>query len=146
MINNYPIRKDIKNIIINNNCVVCGSTKNIVCDHKNNLYNDPRVLNIETQTIEDFQPLCKHHYLQKCKISKKEKEYKKVYSAKEIPLLNSFGIEFPWEKKIYDETDINCKKDTFWYDPVEFNKKIKYHMFKVLPLMLELKQFYNNNV
>ena len=39
-------------------CIVCGSASDIVIDHKNDLYNDPRVLNSDTQVPDDFQTLC----------------------------------------------------------------------------------------
>jgi hypothetical protein len=143
-IQNRPINKHIRKQIIKQSCVVCGSTSDIICDHKNDLYNDERVLDIKTQTIDDFQALCNHCNLQKRIICQKEKENQKLYSAKKIPLLNSFGIEFPWEKKIYDENDINCKKDMFWYDPVEFGKKVKHYIFRIIPLMVELKQYFSN--
>jgi len=28
-----------------------------------------------------------------------------------------------------DKTDINCKTGTYWYDPIEFQKKIYYYNF-----------------
>jgi hypothetical protein len=143
-VQNRPIHKNIRKEIIEQPCVVCGSTSDIICDHKNDLYNDKRVLDIKTQIIDDFQPLCNHCNLQKRMICQKEKENQKLYSAKEIPLLNGFEIEFPWEKKIYDGMDINCKKDTFWYDPIEFSKKIKHYIFRIIPLMIELKQYFIN--
>ena len=56
---NYPIKKSINIFIKSLSCVVCGS------DHKNDLYNDISVLDIRTQCINDFQPLCNHCNLQK---------------------------------------------------------------------------------
>ena len=53
-----PIRDDIRKALKDQPCVVCGSRSSIVLDHKNDLYNDPRVLDTATQTIDDFQPLC----------------------------------------------------------------------------------------
>ena len=51
-----PIDKQIHKEITRKSCVVCG-TNETICDHKNDLYNDIRVLNNKTQVIEDFQPL-----------------------------------------------------------------------------------------
>lgn len=140
-IKNRPIDKNIHQEIIKQSCVVCGSRSDIICDHKNDLYNDERVLDIKTQTIDDFQALCNHCNLQKRIICQKEKENQKLYSAKEIPSLNALGIDFPWEKKIYDKNDINCKKDTFWYDPIEFYRKIKLYI-STLHMILELYQYF----
>ena len=109
-----PIRDDIKEYYKIKCCVVCGSTSDLVCDHKNDLYNDSRVLDAKTQKLEDFQSLCTHCNLQKRQVCKKEKETKTIYSAKNIPMLAVF--ELP---------ESNNKNEAFWYDPVEYCKKIK---------------------
>ena len=57
---NRPISPLISKQIKKHNCVVCGSTSNIICDHKNDMYNDKFVLILNTQQIEDFQSLCNH--------------------------------------------------------------------------------------
>ena len=31
---------------------------------------------------------------------------------------------FPWEFIAYNEKNIYLKKDTYWFDPIEFNRKI----------------------
>lgn len=118
------INNNIHKQIINNSCVICGTTTDIICDHKNDLYNNPRGLTLECQDINDFQPLCNHCNLQKRQICKKEHENNKLYSAKNISRYKMYLFEFPWEKKVFDIRDINCKKDTYWYDPVEFENKI----------------------
>lgn len=76
-----PISKTIHKQITQLSCVVCG-TCTTICDHKNDLYNDIRVLNLETQLISDFQPLCNHCNLQKRQICKMEEQTKQLYSAK----------------------------------------------------------------
>lgn len=136
----HPINEKIKKEITSQSCVICGSNSDIVCDHKNDMYNDERVLNITTQKKEDFQPLCNHCNLQKRQIYKNEEKTNKLYSAKNILRYNNYRFEFPWEKKIFDKTDINCKKDTYWYDPVEFENKIFCYMSYVIPLILEIKK------
>lgn len=134
------INKAIITTINKKSCVVCGSNNNIICDHKNDLYNDIRVLSTNTQLINDFQPLCNHCNLQKRQIAKKEKENNKLYSAKNIPMYKIFNFEFPWEKKSFDITDITCKIDTFWYDPIEFNNKLMMYQLYVYPILQEIKK------
>lgn len=119
-----PINKRILDVIKKQNCVVCGTSSDIVCDHKNDLYNDERVLTVKTQKVSDFQPLCNHCNLQKRQVCKKEKETRKLYSAKNITRYTVYPFDFPWEKKVFDENDVDCKKDTYWYDPVAFEEKI----------------------
>jgi hypothetical protein len=132
-----PIRSDIGKQIKKSSCVVCGTDKT-VCDHKNDLYNDERVLNEKTQLMSDFQPLCNHCNLQKRQICIEEKKEKKLYSAKKIKMYESYPFEFPWEKKAYDELDINCKYGTFWFDPVQFNKNINDYS-RLVPIINEIK-------
>lgn len=134
-----PIRTNIKKDIQNLSCVVCGSNSCIVCDHKNDLYNDTRVLNIHTQTNDDFQPLCNHCNLQKRQVCKKEKMTGILYSAKNIPQYSVYEFEFPWEKKAYDPTDIYTKTNTYWYDPKEFNRLLYLYQTITLPILTELK-------
>lgn len=134
-----PINKTIYKEIIKNNCIICGSNTDIICDHKNDLYNDIRVLDIKTQLIEDFQPLCNHCNLQKRQISKNEERDNKIYSAKNIKRYKEYLFDFPWEKKIYDKNDINCKKDTYWYDPIEFENKIYKYLLYTIPIIKEIK-------
>ena len=122
---NYSIRKDIKKHYQNKKCVVCGTNTDVQCDHKNGLYNDPRVLNIKTQTIDDFQPLCRHCNCQKRQVEKKTRETSKRYGATNIPSLAIFGIDFIEGDETINLEDINALKGTYWYDPVEFMKHIK---------------------
>lgn len=133
-----PIRKSIHKEITSLSCVVCG-TQNTICDHKNDLYNDVRVLNLETQLISDFQPLCNHCNLQKRQICKIEKQTNNIYSAKNIQRYKVYPFEFPWEKKVFDINDINCKDGTYWFDPIEFDKKIYYYSVYVIPFINEIK-------
>lgn len=134
-----PIREDIKKTIRKMSCVVCG-TQETVCDHKNDFYNDDRVLNTKTQLITDFQPLCNHCNLQKKQIRKNEEKNKKLFSGKNIKRYTIYQFEFPWEKKAYDVTDINNKNGTFWFDPVEFDKNIYYYSTITMPIINEIKQ------
>lgn len=133
-----PICKNIQTEITGLSCVVCG-THATICDHKNDLYNDIRVLDVKTQLITDFQPLCNHCNLQKRQVCKMEEQTNKIYSAKNIQRYTIYPFEFPWEKKAFDRNDTNCKKGTYWYDPVEFEKNIYYYSTVVVPMLNELK-------
>ena len=134
-----PICPKISKLIKTNECVVCGSKTEIVCDHKNDLYNDERVLQLSTQKPDDFQPLCNHCNLQKRQICKEEEQHHKIYSAKHFKRYKIYPFEFPWEKKVFDKTDISCKNDTFWFDPVEFEYKIYRYVSYVIPVINEIK-------
>lgn len=39
------------------------------------------------------------------------------------------NLNFLGKKKLFDIKDKDCKKDTYWYDPIEFHKKL-YHYIK----------------
>jgi hypothetical protein len=134
-----PIDSKIHQKIITKPCVICGTKTNIICDHKNDLYNDSRVLDIKTQMEDDFQPLCNHCNLQKRQICKEEKESGRIYSAKNIERYKKYSFEFPWEKKVFDTNDKDCKKGTFWYDPVEFEDNIYIYIMYKLPVINEIK-------
>lgn len=135
-----PINKNIHREITSNSCVICGSKSEIICDHKNDLYNDMRVLDTKTQDLSDFQPLCNHCNLQKRQIAREEEETKKIYSAKNIQRYKKYNFEFPWEKKAFDKSDINCKNDTYWFDPVEFENKINCYLSYIVPVVNEIKR------
>jgi hypothetical protein len=120
-----PINPRIRAFFNNQGCVVCGSHSDCVIDHKNYLYNNPRVLNIETQMIYDFQVLCTHCNLQKRQVAKWTIETKKLYSAKHIPQLKVFGIDFISTSNSIDMNNINAVVGTYWYDPIVFMSYIK---------------------
>lgn len=122
---NRPIRDDIHKYHKLNGCVVCGSHSDLVTDHKNDLYNDPRVLYTKTQIKEDFQCLCNHCNLQKRQIAKKTIETGKRYGATNISSLSVFGIDFIEGDETFDKNNINAMVGTFWYDPVRFMNYIK---------------------
>ena len=116
-----PIRPDIKRHYKCLPCVKCG-TRNTVCDHKNDLYNDPRVLNITTQTLDDFQPLCNNCNLRKRAVSlKRDKEKKRQPPTLDILSING-GIIFTSGDENYDPNDPNALIGTYWYDPIQFGK------------------------
>ena len=123
-----PIRKDIHDYHKSRACVVCGSKSDLVTDHKNDLYNDPRVLDKDTQTIDDFQCLCNHCNLQKRQVSKKTLQQGKRIGATSIPSLAIFGVDFTEGDETFNPQDIYAMKGTYWYDPVEFMKQLKNRM------------------
>ena len=120
-----PIRKDIHEYHKSMGCVVCGSHSDLVTDHKNDLYNDPRVLDSNTQVRDDFQCLCNHCNLQKRQIAKMTRETGKRFPATKIPSLAPFGIDFIQGNETFDLEDPHAMVGTYWYDPVEFMKQVK---------------------
>jgi 5-methylcytosine-specific restriction endonuclease McrA len=116
----HAIHKDIRAKLAKLPCVACGSFSNIEIDHKNGLYNEPRVLNIHKQEVSDFQPLCKHCNDQKRQTMIDTKKTGKRYSALNIPSLRPLGIAFTIGNETYDPHDIKAMIGTYWYDPVDF--------------------------
>lgn len=116
----HPIASYIRTIYQNKACVVCGSRNDTVVDHKNGLYNDPRVLNIELQSIDDFQVLCNHCNLQKRQTIKKMKKSGKRYPATSIPSIAMFNVDFTDGTANYDPLDPKWGVGTYWNDPIEF--------------------------
>lgn len=122
---NRPIRTDIRNIIKNQKCVSCGTKKDIEVDHKNGLYNDKRVLNLKTQVIDDFQPLCKHCNLEKREIIKKMKATGIRPSATEHPIFSIFNLKYIEGDENYNINNPNALVGVLWYDFIAFAKFIK---------------------
>ena len=120
-----PIRNDILQHYKEQPCCACGSRSNLVCDHKNDLYNDDRVLDIHTQTLDDFQCLCTHCNLQKRQVNKKTRQTNKRYGATNIPSLETLEVDFIEGDETYDKDDVNAMKGTYWYDVVEFHRVAK---------------------
>ena len=141
----HPINKEIRKKFneIHKNCLNCGTHRNLVIDHKNDLYNEKRVLNIENQKSEDFQRLC-----DKCnndlKHSVHEKEIKsgKLHKAKDIGKFLRDKFEYPWEKCLRDYKDKDdkgekiwieeerhcCKYYTYWYDIETFENRREWYI------------------
>jgi hypothetical protein len=115
-----PIGKNIRDALGNSPCVACGTTSNIEIDHKNGLYNNPRVLCLSTQTVDDFQPLCKHCNDQKRQTYKKMKETGVRYGATSIPIFKMLGVDYIKGDSSYDINDPDTMIGTYWYDPVAF--------------------------
>lgn len=121
------IRPDIRAYYKNKSCVSCGTNSNIEIDHKNGLYNNPRINNVSTQTIEDFQPLCKHCNDVKRQTYVWQNKNNKRHPATLIPKYAHFGVDYVEGDASFDPTDPDAMVGTYWYDPVEFQKKLHQH-------------------
>ena len=127
--NGYNITNEIKNRQINSeirkyfddkNCAHTGSpnkkhNKHEI-DHKNGRYNEDGVFNIETQKIDDFQPLTQESNKQKREVCKKCKKTNKRYDAMYLGY-NTSVIEGTLE---YNE-ELGCV-GCYWYDCNKFKK------------------------
>jgi hypothetical protein len=115
-----PIRSDIKKIISTNVCSHTGfsGTKNnlIVVDHKNGRYNDSRVLSIETQTIEDFQPLTNQANLYKRTKCGDCVKTGIRFDAKEL----GYNVSVTKGNLNYEGSCVGC----YFYDCLNFKKTI----------------------
>jgi hypothetical protein len=123
---NRTIRKDIrKQLLIEQPCCcVCGTSSNLEIDHKNDLYNEDSVFTSETQKIEDFQVLCKHCNDVKRQVCKNTFTEKKRMGASKIPMLEALDVDFTEGGETFDKTDEDGMKGTFWYDPIDFVRKV----------------------
>ena len=112
------VRSDIKRFYSSKRCVILG-TSNPEVDHKNGFKNNSRVMSVETQKLEDFQPLskaandAKRQFCKVCQITKKR------YDAKLL------GYPISWYKgnENHDCSSHGCE-GCFWYDPIEFRKHL----------------------
>ena len=127
---NRPIRKDIRNFYSKEPCSVCANISNLVCDHKNDLYNNPRVLDTKTQLFSDFQSLCNHCNLQKRQIAKITKRTGLRWKATNIPHMKHWGVDFTRGGEQYDPNDPDAMVGTYWYDPIQFHKDVLRIVFK----------------
>ena len=109
-----PISQRIRKHFEGHSCVACGSNKSMVVDHKNDLYNDPRVHNTKTQLVSDFQPLCNACNLKKRADCRKTKDQNKRQPAP-FQLLQVGCPEFIDGDEVFDENGLGMK-GTYWYD------------------------------
>lgn len=115
------IRKDICEAIRQRRCVMLGingmSENTIIeVDHKDGRKNNPRVSDMATQRIDDFQPLCKAANDIKRQICKKCIESDKRWKARNI---EGNPYDFYEGEEDYKGTCIGC----YQYDPVEYRKR-----------------------
>lgn len=114
------IRSDIRNAICQLQCVHCGIKEDIQCDHKNDLKNDPRVLLKETQTLDDFQPLCRSCNDKKRNALQYTKKNGVRYGASKI--IPGWMADFTIGDETLDFDDPDWYKGTYWGDCVAFRK------------------------
>ena len=119
---NQAIRKDIRDFYKTQKCVMLGvrgfseNTK-IEIDHKDGRKEDWRVSNPATQSLDDFQPLCKAANDVKRQICKVCKQTGKRWDAQNIK-----GNPYPFYEGNgdYDEA-LGCV-GCYQYDPVAYRK------------------------
>ena len=120
---NQSIRKDIRDFYKDKKCVmlgVCGKSENtrIEVDHKDGRKNNFRVADLQSQNLNDFQPLCKAANDVKRQICKDCKEKGKRWNAKNIS-----GNPYPFYAGDENYTEelgcIGC----YQYDPVAYRKE-----------------------
>lgn len=117
MLLSRPISKKIKDYFKNKRCVLTGTRSSIEVDHKNGRYNDKRVLNTKTQTVNDFQPLTKvannikREHCRKCVATNKK------FDAKELGYLVS-----TLDGNLVHNNKPNGCKGCFFYDVTSFKE------------------------
>ena len=117
------IRSDIKEYYSGHKCVmlgIAGTSENtkIEIDHKDGRKTDLRVSQTSTQTIDDFQPLCKAANDAKRQICKICRETNKRWNAKNIK-----GNPYSYYQG--DENysnELRCE-GCYQYDPVKYRKE-----------------------
>ena len=117
------IRPDIRAHFANQRCVTCGDS-NTEIDHKNGLYNNPRVNTTVTQMVLDFQALCKHCNDIKRQTYVWQNKNNQRYPATNIPMLAHFGIKYVEGDETFDRNNPDAMIGTYWYDPEEFMKRL----------------------
>ncbi|GAA7380521.1 hypothetical protein ID0624_07360 [Helicobacter pylori] len=123
---NQNIRQDIKNYYSQQCCAMCGVRGNsentqIEVDHKDGRKDDLRVSDLNTQTFDDFQALCKACNDKKRQICKKCKEIGYRFDATKI-----LGNHYPfYEGAIEYDGCVGC----YQYDPIQYRKTCKDRVF-----------------
>lgn len=115
------IRQDIINQIKSKKCVILNISSNIECDHKEGRKDDARLNDLASQSVTDFQPLCKTANDAKRSHCKQCVQTRKRFDAKQLGYKESF---------IYGDENSNTCVGCYWYDPIEFNKKISENFIK----------------
>lgn len=117
---NRNIRVDIIREITSKTCAHTGfssTTQNgIECDHKNGRYDDLNVLDIKTQKIEDFQPLCRQANLQKRSDCKSCKNSGIRFDARQL----GYKISYIEGDSKYDGSCKGC----YWENCIKFKETL----------------------
>jgi len=119
-----PIRPDIKKHFRGKPCVFCGG-KGACVDHKNGLYNDPRVLSEKTQEITDFQSTCNACNIIKRGFESNTQKSGRRFAATRIPSMAPYGIDFLTGDESFDPKDPDALVGSYYYDPVAFSEGVK---------------------
>lgn len=115
------IRNDIRLEVCRGRCVNCNRSSDIQCDHKNDLKNDPRVLEKATQRLEDFQPLCRN-----CNILKREYKVKMLRENRRIGGTElGYSIDFIHGDFTLNLNDPNWYVGTYWGDCLAFKRSLR---------------------
>jgi hypothetical protein len=116
---NY-IRPDIKKHFSKQNCVSCGTSVDLQCDHKDGRKDDARVMegNGKNQLIEDFQSLCGHCNTRKRQVCKECNDTGLRYNAKEL------YFSLPVIKGSLQYDTLNKCQGCYWHDPRNFKQEI----------------------
>jgi len=123
--NARPIRKDIKERIVDAPCVVTGVSPSfsdigrIECDHKNGRYDESRLEEPSEQQLSDFQPLHRTVNLIKRAHCKRCVSTGKRFDA------TSVGFAVGWTQGGPTRPDnpkgcVGC----YWHDPKDFHAKV----------------------
>lgn len=102
------IPQTIRTYYKNKCCVICGTSNDIIIDHKDGFYKNKNL------SIQDFQVLCNHCNLVKRQRYKEIKSKTDSLTVSTIPHLEIFRDLFP-EKS---------SDDSFWYDPCAYTQRI----------------------
>ena len=115
------IHSAIRKEICKGRCAHCGTTKDIQCDHKNDLKNDLLVVtDLNNQTLADFQPLCRRCNIMKARAKAVMLKTGKRYSALEL----GYNIGFTSGDETLDQADPHWYIGTYWGDCAAFKKKL----------------------
>jgi len=109
------IKKSIRDALKREPCRVLNVNTNIEIDHKNGKYDDTYMSDLDSQNVEDFQPLCKTVNDAKRSHCRKCKETGKRFDATVL------GYSKPYI--LGHETTAVCN-GCYWYDPELFNRTI----------------------
>lgn len=112
------ISTEIINEIKKRPCALTGTSNNIEVDHKNGRYNDKRVLNKQTQTIDDFQALTKVVNNIKREVCKKCRDTGKKFDAKTL----GYKVSTLDGEKVHNNQPDGCE-GCFFYDILFFKDK-----------------------
>ena len=120
-----PLRQDLIDLMTapGRCCDSCGTVENLQCDHRNDLYNDPRMFNMAEQTEDDVQTLCGS-----CNSSKARAKQKMLAEDKrQPPPFNRYregvyGIKYTEGNDTLDRNDPNWYKGTYWGGCLDYIK------------------------